>query len=539
MEISFIFIFLLLSTLLAGFILLAFRETRKVGLALLAFFAVVFVLGIGFYFTYHENSTRVIDQVGETIPLPPAYQGVYPGSPQLPGVLVGSWFKLALLTIFSAIAVGVILFVLWLWSKPKTRPYGNAVFVAGLLFIVLLFIGLSPMIGVGPLQQQSQSGTEYYGTKWDAQTKITQTKPFTAPIVQQNPVNPGPVVMLHDAYENVLSEYQPPTSRFPINTRLVQNVLLPLPPAVVPDVSSPDAIQKRIAALEKAINGLTRMLGRLTADNVKEKSLEMADMVESKSAGEVSDSPDLAKKLTPPDLPKPTLTRPDLPKPTPVQAASTGNSTTAVAQPEKSRDIADKNAASPAKKPDWVGKKPFFCREGSELPDYYKLGKDKPKLQGNAYIKDVEVGPYTSRIECEANVPDAICDALYNFSNEYHQKYLYKNHISPEKLRKLAVAEWEENIQSSVGPMTQLHVLVNFDQKAKDFIDEARNNYIFFNNATGIGISFICLWLFLLWIWAYLKIDIATKGVYRTRLRIAYGSVILIVVIVVLVASLA
>ena len=68
--------------------------------------------------------------------------------------------------------------------------------------------------------------------------------------------------------------------------------------------------------------------------------------------------------------------------------------------------------------------------------------------------------------------------------------------------------------------MHRIHLLLRFDQKAKEFISDAIHDRLFTNRASVAGVGFIGLWLILAVCWGYLKLDLATKGAYRTRLRV-------------------
>ncbi len=97
-------------------------------------------------------------------------------------------------------------------------------------------------------------------------------------------------------------------------------------------------------------------------------------------------------------------------------------------------------------------------------------------------------------------------------------------------MSQLVVAEYPETKDFSFGKMTQIHLLLNFDQKAKTLINDAINVRLLNNRAAIVGTGFISLWLLLAVFWGYLKLDLSTKGAYRKRLRAAAGFAILIIV---------
>ena len=174
------------------------------------------------------------------------------------------------------------------------------------------------------------------------------------------------------------------------------------------------------------------------------------------------------------------------------------------------------------KRPDWVGKPPFVWRAGkaSEFPDYYKVVHVKP-ADGDAYVMSVSIGPYTTIQECEANIPEVLHAAVNQYVDRYlgHQWMGYVQ-LSPDHLSQLVVAEYPETKDFSIGKMTQVHLLLNFDKKAKTLISDALNLRLFNNRAAVAGTGFIGLWLLLAVVWGYLKLDLATKGACRRRLRV-------------------
>ena len=98
-----------------------------------------------------------------------------------------------------------------------------------------------------------------------------------------------------------------------------------------------------------------------------------------------------------------------------------------------------------------------------------------PKLIDNAYFMTLKVGPYTTRLECEANLPEALQSAV----SEYVELYLgpeaaKRVRLPADDLRQRLVREvWEEPVQSSIGPMVQLHVQTAFDTKTQEAIKDA------------------------------------------------------------------
>jgi len=97
-----------------------------------------------------------------------------------------------------------------------------------------------------------------------------------------------------------------------------------------------------------------------------------------------------------------------------------------------------------------------------------------PRRVGDVFQMSVAVGPYTTRRECDAKLPDALQEAL----DQYVEVYLGEQAEARVRLpldvllEQVVQEQWEEVRQYSVGPMTRLHVLLQFDRKIKDRVLE-------------------------------------------------------------------
>jgi hypothetical protein len=116
---------------------------------------------------------------------------------------------------------------------------------------------------------------------------------------------------------------------------------------------------------------------------------------------------------------------------------------------------AAKTAPPAAGRPDWV-----------DAP---------PRYANNAYVMPIAVGPFETRQQCEAEVPQALQVAV----NEYSAIYLGAGAAgrldgdTAELRRRLVRAEWEEPVETSFGPMLILHLRLAFDRAMQDSVREA------------------------------------------------------------------
>ena len=97
-----------------------------------------------------------------------------------------------------------------------------------------------------------------------------------------------------------------------------------------------------------------------------------------------------------------------------------------------------------------------------------------PRPQGDAYRETVLIGPYTTQAECDGRAPETLQKALA----EYAELYLGgpappASSFSAKDLDDVVKDRFEETIQSSVGPMIQLHLLLEFDRGVQKRIQEA------------------------------------------------------------------
>ena len=103
-----------------------------------------------------------------------------------------------------------------------------------------------------------------------------------------------------------------------------------------------------------------------------------------------------------------------------------------------------------------------------------------PQVVDGAYQTSVTFGPYTTRGECDAKLPEALQESLDHYVETcLDEDVTGQIRLPSDYLRQqLVKAEWEETRQYSVGPMTQLHLLLRFDRKVKDRILEEHRQMV-------------------------------------------------------------
>ena len=150
---------------------------------------------------------------------------------------------------------------------------------------------------------------------------------------------------------------------------------------------------------------------------------------------------------------------------------------------------------------------------------------DEPAhMLGDTYQTTIVVGPYATPQECDDELPGELHKALHRYIETYVGRPAAAQPVTlpDDFLRDEVVkSKWEEVVPSSVGPMKQLYVLLQFDRKVKSRImDECQRSVIAGRLwMAGSGLAVI-LWLLAV-MYGYLRIDLKTGGAYRGRLRFA------------------
>jgi len=156
-----------------------------------------------------------------------------------------------------------------------------------------------------------------------------------------------------------------------------------------------------------------------------------------------------------------------------------------------------------------------------------------PSRVGDTYQTCITVGPYTSRMECDARLPAALEAGVADYTEIFLGRDAAGRVRLPEDYvrKQIVKQEWEETIQASFGPMIQLHVQLEFDKQDRELIEKqwqqsivaGRLWYTSLSVAGGLALMGL---LFL-----GMKIDLATKGAFRGRLFFAAAATVMAVAV--------
>jgi hypothetical protein len=279
------------------------------------------------------------------------------------------------------------------------------------------------------------------------------------------------------------------------------------------------------AASQAAATGILRAMVRALGGALAEEERIMAAAKKSS-----------AKDAAPKSLPSPAGKGPDsVPSPAGRWAGGEGGSaaskpalTLALSQRERGPDLV---ASQRERGPNSTVSQ---TKRGPEKPPARPAWVNAtPRLVGDAYQVSIAVGPYTTPAECDARLPEAVQQSLDEYSEICLMGQAGRSirlKLSPDELRRLVKERWEEVRQHSVGPMTWLHALVSFDHKMKDRVLQQYRRSIVDERLLLTGVWAALALGLLATVFGYLKIDLATGGVYRGRLRLAAALVILALV---------
>lgn len=199
----------------------------------------------------------------------------------------------------------------------------------------------------------------------------------------------------------------------------------------------------------------------------------------------------------------------------------------------------DPKGGVPENAADAVKRSPASEIELSPDPNRPKWVDASGQQVGGVYRTTAAVGPYTTRAECERELPRELRAAV----DEYVEIYLGPNAVHRVELpldyvrEKIVEEEWLETRQVTVSPtkqvpMVRLHVLLGFDREVNGRLDQAWRRAVVHGKLWALGTAGSVALLVLSTFWGYLKTDLATRGAYRGRLRFATGLAVALVLLI-------
>ncbi len=165
-----------------------------------------------------------------------------------------------------------------------------------------------------------------------------------------------------------------------------------------------------------------------------------------------------------------------------------------------------------------------------ERPDWLDRA---PGMQDQTYLVAVKSGLWSSGAECQEALDGAIARSVQQYLASFlgDDRAAAQIEIEPAYLRQRLVKQpvYAETVEASVGPMHEWHALLEFDQDLRSDLrrmwDASKVSLRLRYAACGFGAVIAALGTLL----AQLKLDLATRGMYRRRLRWGSGLAILLV----------
>jgi hypothetical protein len=185
------------------------------------------------------------------------------------------------------------------------------------------------------------------------------------------------------------------------------------------------------------------------------------------------------------------------------------------------------NGEKESEAPTVAGAEPAVTDEGR--PEWVDA---EPHRDGHAFLVPIKVGPFSSLSECEQGLPRAMQEAV----DEYATKLLGAEARRSVRLpldflqEHVVQGQWEERTFSPAleRDMYNLHVLMSFDREANARLLETARQAVVAERLTETAGMLAIVLLLLSIIYGYLKVDLATGGAYRWRLRLVAGAMLLV-----------
>jgi hypothetical protein len=181
--------------------------------------------------------------------------------------------------------------------------------------------------------------------------------------------------------------------------------------------------------------------------------------------------------------------------------------------------------ATPAKKPAKPVKKeavlPAEREEIRPLPQPPAWVNAAPRLQGDVYLMSLHVGPYTTPLECERDLPKVLQTALAEYADLLlGQEQARTVRLPDQVLEDLICERWTEHLTKEFGGVAQdmvnLHVLIGFDPAMQDRIRAAAEHAVVTRRIQSTGAVVGGVLGLLALVWGGLRLVGDPRGEERT-----------------------
>ena len=172
----------------------------------------------------------------------------------------------------------------------------------------------------------------------------------------------------------------------------------------------------------------------------------------------------------------------------------------------------------------------------TQPPDW--VGQPASRSADGAYRVPVAAGPYKTRDDCEPYLAAEYRSAVDDYVVELlgHDARWHVG-LPPDYVAEHVVKdEWEEwrEFDRPLGQMVKLHKLLVFDGQTAGRLEAQWQQTVTTQRVSAVAAASVALLLVLATVFAYLKIDLASSGAYRGRLRLGLCAALVALALIVM-----
>jgi hypothetical protein len=212
---------------------------------------------------------------------------------------------------------------------------------------------------------------------------------------------------------------------------------------------------------------------------------------------------------------------------------------------EREADDSSGDEPSDAVSSDEAGTAGSTAPRASEEPDWVTR---LPERAGNIYRRTVVSEPYSTNEECYEQLEHELMVATGQYLDDLvgsgeapehgtrrlerlgiNAGYVRAN-ICEDDYREYLDSSVNEIAGSSIGAMRRIHVLLEFDEAVQSYLKREWKDHLLEERLAVVGGGAMAVLSLVGLVFAYLRIDTATRGFYTRHLQVAAGIVTLLII---------
>lgn len=157
---------------------------------------------------------------------------------------------------------------------------------------------------------------------------------------------------------------------------------------------------------------------------------------------------------------------------------------------------------------------------------------DQPgRLQGTIYRTSVKSGLFVTRAECDKAIAPKLRATVMSYVDDVlGVDAAHEVQLDADLMKRLRTNDYLETVtSSSVGPMQQLHVLLEFDDDARNEFKRRWHAAVLKDRLARVAVGSSVVLGLLAVAFGYLSLDLRTSGQRRGQLRLVAAAAILLV----------